>query len=133
MTRIVLGTRGSALALAQVDLTVRFGPNAPSGCRLVTDFVPSGLIAAGSPAQWGYDNYPEDAVPAGREVSWPFAQTAQRVSFCAEPTTKDRVVHLRYHARVITTGTYIWESAIAESLTGTDRAAITAETVVEIR
>ena len=117
--------------LAQVDLTVRFGPNAPSGCRLVTDLVPSGLIAAASPEQWGYN--PDEAVPAGREVSWPFALTAQRVSFCAETDTTDRVVDLRYYARVITTGTYIWEPAITESQSEVNRAAVTEETSVEIR
>ena len=62
-----------------------------------------------------------------------YAQTGQRVMFCAEPTAKTRTVRLRYYARVITPGTYIWEPAIVESRTDPDRAALTPMGKVTIR
>ena len=123
------GTVGAA-KLVRVDLTVELGPKAPTGCHLVTDLVPSGLVPVGHLEGW-VDPNQEEVVR--RTVDYPFAQVGQRVSFCAERTAKSRVAHLRYFARVVTTGTYAWEPAIAESRTKAGRAALTGATVVRIR
>jgi uncharacterized protein YfaS (alpha-2-macroglobulin family) len=40
---------------------------------------------------------------------------------------------LRYFARVITPGRYVWEPAIVESRTAPDRAAMTKEVAIRIR
>ncbi len=69
--------------------------------------------------------------PAG--FTFPFDQTAQRVSFCADNETKDHVADLRYVARVVTPGTYTWEPAVVESRTSTNHAALTGSDTVTIR
>ncbi len=117
--------------LVRIDMTVTFGPKAPAGCHQVSELVPSGLIAVGIHGAWPIDNG-EGAAPAA-DVSMPYAQTGQRVMFCAEPTARQRTVRLRYYARVITPGTYVWEPAIVESRTGADRAALTSTDTVAIR
>jgi uncharacterized protein YfaS (alpha-2-macroglobulin family) len=63
----------------------------------------------------------------------PYDQTGQRVSFCAEPTPTQRILFLRYYARVVTPGTYAWEPAIAESQSQEGRAALTAPSTITIR
>jgi len=116
--------------LVRVDLVVRFGSKAPTGCHQVTELVPSGLIALGATARWSYGPDEADEPPG---VVGPFAVVGQRVTFCAEPTRKDRTVRLRYYARVITPGRYVWEPAVVESRTAPDRAAMTKEVAVRIR
>jgi hypothetical protein len=113
--------------LVRVDLTVRFGSKAPAVCHQVTELVPSGLIPIG-PNPYFEE---EGNVPTG--VTSPFAVVGQRVMFCAEPTKKQRTVRLRYYARVITPGTYVWEPAVVESRTRPDRAALTPRAAVRIR
>ena len=123
------GKIGTA-ALVTVDLTVTLGPKAPKGCHLVTDIVPSGLVAVGNLQGWvGADG--ETGPPT--DADYPYAQVGQRVSFCADKGTDHGVAHLRYFARVVTTGTYAWEPAMVESRTKTGRAALTKATVVTIR
>ena len=123
------GTIGTA-ALVTVDLTVRLGATAPVGCHLVTDNVPSGLVPVGHLEGWVA---PDDQGQAPEDVTFPYAQVGQRISFCADRTKDKAVVNLRYVARVVTAGTYAWEPAIVESRTATGRAALTAATVVTIR
>jgi hypothetical protein len=118
--------------LVRVDFVVRFGSKAPNGCHQVTELVPSGLIALGATASWAYKEEEEQA-NAGLALVRPFAVVGQRVMFCAEPTTRERTVNLRYYARVITPGRYVWEPAVVESRTAPDRAAITEEVAVRIR
>jgi hypothetical protein len=113
--------------LVRVDLTVRFGPKAPAACHQVTELVPSGLIPIGPNLHVEEDGN----VPAG--ITEPFAVVGQRVLFCAEPTKKQRTVRLRYYARVITPGTYVWEQAVVESRTAPDRAASTPRATIRIR
>jgi hypothetical protein len=120
----------SSRALVTVDLTVHLGPKAPKGCHVVTDLVPSGLVAVGNLEGWFRAN---DDELASKDAVYPFAQVGQRVQFCAEKGPKSGDVHLRYFARVVTGGTYTWEPAIVESRTKTGRAAITKATVVTIR
>ena len=117
-------------ALVTVDLTVHVGAKAPKGCHLVTDIVPSGLVAVGNLQGW-LD--PEDERTAPTNVAYPYSQVGQRVSFCADKETNHGVVHLRYFARVVTAGTYAWEPAVVELRTKTGRAALTKATVVTIR
>jgi hypothetical protein len=123
--------RGTIAAgdLVVVDLTVRFGRRAPSGCHRVVDLVPSGLTPVGLLRGW-VD--PETDEPATGRV-YPDSQVAQRVIFCAEATPKVRTQRLRYVARVITVGTYRWEPAMVESRTDPDRAALVPRTNVDIR
>jgi hypothetical protein len=123
------GTIGTA-ALVTVDLTVRIGSKAPTGCHLVTDLVPSGLVPVGNLEGW-VDWDAEE--PASRNAAYPYAQVGQRVSFCAERTKGKNVVKLRYFARVVTTGTYTWEPSIVESRTSAGRAALTKASAVTIR
>ncbi len=115
--------------LVIVSLRVRFGQQAPTGCHLVTELVPSGLIAVGQLDGVFYSDgidMPEGATP-------PFEQIGQRLSFCAENGTKDHVDDLRYEARVITPGTYTWEPAVVESRTSANHAALTGSRTVTIR
>ena len=115
--------------LVTVDLTVTFGPNAPTGCHLVTDLAPSGLVPVGDLQNW-VD--PNEESPAPRGVEYPYAQVGQRVSFCAEKGNTG-VAHLRYFARVVTAGVYTWEPAVVESRTATGRAALTGQITITIR
>jgi hypothetical protein len=119
----------TAGTLVRVDLTVTFGPQAPAGCHQVSELVPSGLVPVGQQASWYVGE--EEPVPA--DVVLPYAQSGQRVWFCAEPTARQRVVHLRYYARVITPGSYVWEPAVIESRTAPDRAALTGTTRLTIQ
>ena len=66
-------------------------------------------------------------------IEAPYEQTGQRVYFCAEPTKKQRTVHLRYYARVVTPGTYRWEPAVVQVPGTSDRAALTSAGTVTIR
>jgi hypothetical protein len=120
--------------LVTVDLNVTFGPQAADGCHQVTELVPSGLTPVGLEARW-IDS--EDGRPAltdsnQEDVFLPYAQSGPRVLFCAEPGLQ-RVVHLRYIARVVTPGTYAWEPAIAESRSQEGHAALTAAGQIVIR
>jgi hypothetical protein len=116
--------------LVVVDLRVRFGPKAPSGCHAVTDLLPSGLVAVGSTEEW---RDPEAEDDPSRVYTFPYEEAGQRVSFCAEITERSRVAVLRYAARVITPGRYVWEPAVVESRTGADRAALTSRITIRIR
>jgi len=116
--------------LVKVDLLVDLGPRPNSGCHLVTDFVPSGLVPVGSLRGW-VD--PDEEQGTTANTAFPYAQVGQRVYFCAEPQRDGGDVRLRYVARVISTGTYTWETAIAQSPFATDRAALTGATKITIR
>jgi alpha-2-macroglobulin len=116
--------------LVRIDLTVRFGPKAPAGCHQVTELVPSGLVPMGPMSHWEYDDEGELVPPS---LTSPYAVVGQRVLFCAEPTKKQPTIQLRYYARVISPGTYVWQPAVVESRTAPDRAALTREATVTIR
>jgi uncharacterized protein YfaS (alpha-2-macroglobulin family) len=116
--------------LVTVDLVVDFGSLSNTGCHTVTDFVPSGLVPVGNLRAW-VD--PEDTEGAAQNAAYPYAEVGQRVYFCAEPPAKGGNVRLRYVARVISAGTYTWETAIAQSPLAPDRAALTGSTKITIR
>ena len=115
--------------LVAVDFMVSFGPQAPTGCHRVTDLVPSGLVPVGVLEDW----MDPETGERQRDRTYPEEQAAQRVSFCAMRSPNEGTVWLRYVARVITVGTYRWESAIVESRSGPNRAAITPHRELTIR
>ncbi len=117
--------------LVTVDLVVDLGKLTGTSCYEVTDFVPSGLVPVGNVRAWMDPE--EDASLLARNATYPYAEVGQRVSFCAEPPAKGHTIDLRYVARVISTGTYTWETAIAQSPTADGRAALTGATKVTIR
>jgi len=118
-----------ASKLVVVDLKVTFGNKAPAGCHRVTELVPSGLVPV-TVLREAIDPETGEAVPG---VSYPEEQAGQRVVFCAEASRDKPVVRLRYVARVITVGRYLWEPTIVESRSGPDRAAIVPSSEITIR
>ena len=112
-----------------VDLRVTFSPTASAGCHRVTELLPSGLVPVG--VLRGVVD-PDTGEPMS-DVTYPEEQAGQRIVFCAEPPPGSRTAHLRYVARVITTGTYAWEPTLVESRSATDRAAIVPASRVTIR
>ncbi len=70
----------AASDLVVVDLVVAFGAQAPDGCHLVTELVPSGLTPVGVRDGWFDDETGEEVVG----VDYPLEQVGQRVTFCAE-------------------------------------------------
>ncbi len=115
--------------LVAVDFKVSFGPQAAIGCHRVTDMVPSGLVPVGVLEDW----MDPETGERQRDRTYPEEQAAQRVTFCAMRSPNEGTVWLRYVARVITVGTYRWESAIVESRSGPNRAAITPRRELTIR
>lgn len=116
--------------LVVVDLKVQFGAQAANGCRQVSELVPSGLTPIGAYSRW-ID--PEEEPEVDLSVIYPYDQTGSRVSFCVDPTSKQRSFTLRYVARVVTAGTYAWEPAIAQSGTSETIANLTPPTTLTIR
>lgn len=84
-----------------VDLQVTFGPAALDGCYEVVEEVPSGLAPIVSP--WSSDS----------SVIWPMSVTGQEVRFCV-PVSTSRRATLRYAARVVNAGTFVWEPAVMQ-------------------
>jgi alpha-2-macroglobulin len=115
--------------LVRVDIVVAFGPHATADCHMVTDHVPSGLVPVGNVAAW-IDPNAEAALP---DAGAPYAQGDQLVRWCAAPASEDQTIELRYFARVITPGTYVWQPAVVSASTAMDRASVTAETRIQIR
>jgi uncharacterized protein YfaS (alpha-2-macroglobulin family) len=125
-----MATIGSA-DLVTVDLTVTFGPQAATGCHQVTELVPSGLTPVGSLASWVDPTSEEPVTTAG--ATMPYDQSGPRVFFCADPGSTSAARVLRYFARVVTPGTYVWEPAIAGSRSQDGLASRTSAEVVDIR
>jgi hypothetical protein len=115
--------------LVTVDLRVRFGPKAAKGCHRVTELVPSGLI----PVSVLHALIDTDTGEFLNDMTYPEEQTGQRVVFCAEFDPARPTVRLRYVARVITVGTYVWEPTVAESRSSAARAAIVPADEITIR
>jgi hypothetical protein len=95
----------------------------------VTDLVPSGLMPVSNLAAWVDPN--EAATLA--TVGLPYAQGDQLVHWCAAPTKDKRTAELRYYARVVTPGSYVWQPAIVGAAAATHRVSSTPETRIEIR
>ena len=119
LLRTVTSTASSG-DLVRVDLRLTFGAKARNGCYDVVDFVPSGLRPVSNMVDWYYD---EEERP---DYTAPYDQTSERVSFCAYRPKKASSVLMRYYARVVTSGTYMWEPAIARYSASSTRATLTA-------
>ena len=57
----------------------------------------------------------DDETQTGGAVERPWHVVGQRVNFCVERDPRVTVHTLRYLARVVTPGTYRWESAVLQS------------------
>ncbi len=97
--------------MVEVRLTATFGPQVVAGCHEVSDLAPSGLAPMEYYQRWSYED-----TSAPSFVS-PYAIDGQRVSFCVGPSKESRTVKMRYFARIVTAGTYTWESAVIQSVT----------------
>jgi hypothetical protein len=113
----------------EVRLTATFGPQVVTGCYVVTDLVPSGLapvtrlqIPAGE----------DPAGDPGRFVT-PWEIEAQRVSFCVGREKSKRSVEMRYFARIVSPGEYLWEPAVIQSTAAAESINFTSVRRITIR
>ncbi len=130
LTRTVLPAGDiPSTGIVEVRLTATFGPQVVSGCYLVTDLVPSGMAPVARLQDWrGYDS----SAPEQRFVL-PFDIEAQRVSFCVGPSALARSVQMRYFARIVSPGEYVWEPAAIQSAVAAESLNLTAGRRVTIR
>jgi hypothetical protein len=113
--------------LVTVELRLVFGSQALKGCTDVVDLAPSGLAPLAAPPSWlGSEEQPPD-------VLWPYLIAGQRVAFCASPDPKRSYIRMRYFARVVTPGTYLWEPASAQSGVAPESITLTRATTIELR
>ncbi len=96
-----------------VSFQVTLGRNADTGCWQMTDLAPSGLAPIATGGRW--EEAEEEGATPGRTHVVPWRVVGQRVDFCVSPDPKVPTQTLRYLARVVTSGTYRWESAILQS------------------
>jgi hypothetical protein len=94
-----------------VTYRVNLGFEADDGCWRVTDFAPSGLVPIGA---YGWYEESEDQPAEPAPVS-PWRVEGQRVDFCVTRDPRSSMHQLRYLARVVTPGTYRWESTVLQS------------------
>ncbi len=93
--------------IVRVTIRVSFGSQAPSGCWPITDVAPSGLVPIEREYRW----------PDG-DIAWaesPYSIEGQRVSWCAYPRSYQPDTFV-YVARVVSPGSYLWESALIQSV-----------------
>ena len=75
-------------------------------------------------------------VPAGDDPSrfeTPWEIEAQQVSFCVGPTPEKRRVEMRYFARVVSPGEYVWEPAVIQSTAATESINVTGVRRITVR
>jgi hypothetical protein len=109
-----------------VTLNVTLGPDARDECWRVTDLVPSGLAPISVPGYRG------DGEAFALGASPDFVD-GPRVGFCVAPDQRRPVQTLRYVARVVTPGTYLWEPAVLQSELVPDQGVVTAPVTITIR
>ena len=112
--------------LVKVRLRVQFAATAPKGCWEVSDRTPSGLAPLVNIQGWD----------AGTRTDfvWPHEISGQRVSWCVNPASElGLTVTLGYSARVVSSGTFVWEPAIVQSEGAPDVGAATPTTDYTIR
>ena len=115
-------------AIITVDLTATFKAGAPDGCYLVVEHAPSGLAPT-----FGGDPDEGDGGPATR-IAWPTSIVGQEVRFCADNVPEQNgTVHLRYRARVVNAGRFLWEPAVMQLPEAPALLAVTRSEMVEIR
>jgi len=112
-----------------VTLRVTLGTEARDECWRVTDLAPSGLAPVDGGGRWGED---ENGNPVWTGTSPDFVD-GQRVEFCVTRDPKQPVQTLRYVARVVTPGTYLWEPAVLQSEVVPDQGVVTDPATVTIR
>jgi len=96
-----------------VSFAVTLGPNADDSCWQMTDLTPSGLAPIAGSARWEEVDEEEGVVEATHERPW--RVVGQRVDFCVSSDPKVPTQTLRYLARVVTSGSYLWEPAVLQS------------------
>lgn len=125
LTRTVPPSPFSADREVMVELTATFRSSAPrSGCYEMVEVVPSGL----APLPGWFGNEPDG--------SWtpPSSVIGQEVRFCVENDPRlGGVARMRYLARIVTPGAYVWESAIMQLAGAPELLAFTPTTRIEIR
>ena len=109
-----------------VTLHVNLGPDARNECWRVTDLVPSGLAPISVDSQW--ENQGSDTPVFSRS---PDFVDGQRVEFCVGGT--EGTAELRYVARIVTPGTYLWEPAVLQSEIVPDQGVVTDPVTVTIK
>jgi hypothetical protein len=114
--------------LVEVTLTVVLGSAARDECWRVTDLVPSGLAPIAGAGEF-IANDEGDPIWAGTS---PDRVDGQRVEFCVTRKAKVGTVTLRYVARVVTPGTYLWEPAVLQSAVVPDQGVVTPRVTVTI-
>ena len=103
------GTALDATDVVIVEFTVTVGGHGSPGCWQVTDFAPSGLV----PIPGGDGVVDQNT---GAQIAWaPNRIVGQRVEFCVDEDPLEPTKVLRYAARVITPGTYTWETSVLQS------------------
>jgi len=113
--------------LVRVELRLVFGSQALKGCTDVVDLAPSGLAPLAARPSWlGSAEPPPDVLS-------PYLIAGQRVAFCASPDPKRSYIAMRYYARVVTPGTYMWEPASAQSGVAPESITLTPATGIELR
>jgi hypothetical protein len=116
-------------ALVDVVITANVGDAARRGqCWLVSDYVPSGLV----PIAAGRVDSEEDEATPDPNVITPWRIEGQRVDFCAEPYGDGVAKEMHYVARVVSPGTYRWESAVIQSSIVPEDGAVVAPMTVRI-
>ena len=106
--------------IIKINISYEFGPKAPDGPYLITDFLPSGLKIVERPYYHGEEDY---------HTKYPIQIDGQKVTFAAY---EKKNWHFNYYARVINPGKFKAEPAIMEhmksgkiySLTKEDRMSI---------
>ncbi|HEY5435157.1 MAG TPA: Ig-like domain-containing protein [Candidatus Limnocylindrales bacterium] len=112
-----------------VTLTVTLGPDARDECWRVTDLAPSGLAPISGGGSWQQDEF-GNAIWSGTS---PDFVDGQRVEFCVTRNPKQPVQTLRYVARVVTPGTYLWEPAVLQSEVVPDQGVVLPPATVTIK
>ena len=125
LTRTVPASPISTDREVMVELTARFKAGAPqTGCYEVVEVVPSGL--APLPGWFGEE-------PGGTWSS-PSSVLGQEVTFCVANVPKlGGVARMRYLARIVTPGGYVWEPAIMQLVGAPDLLAFAPSNRIEIR
>lgn len=132
MTRAYQGASGSRVTLSEGDLaliTLSFtlSARAASGCYQVSDFLPSGLRPVTTYQQQAF----AEREQGGENVWIPYDTVGQRVSFCVYRGQKPP--QIRYHARVLGTGTYTADPVVLQSQQVPDSIDLGTALTVEIR
>lgn len=98
--------------LVDVTLTVELGAAAVDDCYLVTEMAPSGVAPVREGKSWRDRPAKQAGAPVGLP---PWSISGQQVSWCVWPNARKPVQTLRYRARVVNSGSFLWEPAVVQS------------------